>query len=42
MNLGKYHFMSDIRNFVSHITYYSLHSLLYELLKDKYMCLQDE
>ena len=44
MNLmGKYHFNSDIRNFLSHITYYSLIcSLLHVLLKDKYMCLQDK
>ena len=38
--LGKYHFNSDIRNFISHIT--PLCSLLYNtLLKDKYMCLLD-
>ena len=33
-------FNCDIRNFISHIT--SLCSLLHSLLKDKYMCLQDE
>ena len=37
---GKYHFNSDMRNFISRIS--PLCSLLYTLLKDKYMCLQDE
>ena len=36
MNSGIYHFKSDIL----HIT--PLCSLLHKLLKDKYMCLQDE
>ena len=35
-----FHFNSDIWNFISHITPFC--SLLYTLLKDEYMCLQDE
>ena len=37
---SKYHFNSDIRSFIKHIT--PLCSLLYQLIKDKCMCLQDE
>ena len=35
-----YEYDSDINNLISHIT--PLCSLMYKLLKDKYMCLQDE
>ena len=39
----KRHFSSDIRNFINHVTYYSLMFFIaYMLLKDKCMCLQDK
>ena len=40
--MGKYHFSSDIRNFISHITYYSLMLFIAHTFKVKCMSLQDE